>query len=433
MKRWLLVAAIGLGAATGVEAQDDVVSRAMRDELARTMSSLRLKQLDRPYFVSYEVSENSTVRTTASYGSLMGTDVTQGERRLYVEVRVGDYALDNTNAIALGRMGGFGGSMRNLEQFNLLPRDDNYREIRRQIWLATDAAYKEALEALAAKHAALMNRTPSKPLADFTHEPATHTHETIPDAPVDRAAIEDLARALSRVATSPTIYASRVTIAVTKDRERYVNSDGTEYVVDNPLAVVTARASTQSVIGMRLADGVDWYARRLDSLPSRDQLVARVRGMVARLDSLRMAPVSERYNGPVVFAGPAATEIFVTDFAPALIGQRPMFIDNPRAQAMMSEMRGDRLRTSSGAASFPISCAWSTTRPQRPPTARPCSVATQSMTKACARDRPSSSIAAYSKHYSRRERQSKASTTARGADAAGARYRATSSYRRPTA
>ena len=319
-------------------AQNDVVARAMRDELARTMSSLRLKQLDKPYFVSYTIGEHDAVHATASYGSLLSTDAERRQRQLSVEVRVGDYALDNTNALAMGRMGGFGISMRNLEDENWLTRDDNYREIRRQLWLATDAAYKEALEALAAKRAMLLNRTRANPLPDFTHAVATHTTDATPDISIDPAAIEDLAKMLSRAATTPTIAASRAVVSAGQMRLLYINSEGTEYVSHRPLVTVSVRASTQATDGMRLADGIGWHARRFDSLPSQEVLAARVGAMVARLDSLRTAPVLDRYNGPVVFMGGAAPTIFGEIFAPALIGRRIPIIDVPQAEAMMGEV-----------------------------------------------------------------------------------------------
>ena len=44
--------------------------------------------------------------------------------------------------------------------------------------------------------------------------------------------------------------------------------------------------------------------------------------MAERLKSLRDAPLVDRYNGPVLFEGRAAAEIFGEEFAPALVGQR---------------------------------------------------------------------------------------------------------------
>jgi hypothetical protein len=97
MRRALLAgAALWLGArAAAAQArpapnQSDPLSRAMRDELTRSMADLRLDTLPKPYFVAYRIDEVETAEAEASLGSLVhGTDARV--RRLRVELRVGDY------------------------------------------------------------------------------------------------------------------------------------------------------------------------------------------------------------------------------------------------------------------------------------------------------------------------------------------------------
>src|SRR5439155_12339910 len=172
----------------------------MRDELTRSMKELRLAQLERPYYIAYRVQEAQSLNASASYGSLLGTHESR-LRTLSVEVRVGDYAFDNTNFFGGGGMMmsvGFGGFDMSFESGEL-PLDDNYLEIRRQLWLATDAAYKEAVETLAAKRASLLNRARTDSLADFTKEQPTQTSDEIAAALPDRARVEALLRELSNV------------------------------------------------------------------------------------------------------------------------------------------------------------------------------------------------------------------------------------------
>src|SRR5262245_59751607 len=112
---------------------DDVVMKTMKDELARTMERLRLDTLAPPYFIAYRVSEFTTANAAAQLGSLSRSSEGHG-RVLNVELRVGDYAFDNTNfaggpsAMMLGMFG----------NTSPLPLDDDYQEIRRRIWLTTD-------------------------------------------------------------------------------------------------------------------------------------------------------------------------------------------------------------------------------------------------------------------------------------------------------
>jgi len=52
-----------------------------------------------------------------------------------------------------------------------VPADNDYDELRRQLWLATDSAYKTALDSYAKKKSALEHRTRQEDTPDFSHEP----------------------------------------------------------------------------------------------------------------------------------------------------------------------------------------------------------------------------------------------------------------------
>src|SRR5579871_4389316 len=71
-------------------AQDDLAMRAMKDELARTMSQIQLQKLDKPYFVAYRMDDIDQVEVSAMLGSVTQQQPTR-LRLIGVEVRVGDY------------------------------------------------------------------------------------------------------------------------------------------------------------------------------------------------------------------------------------------------------------------------------------------------------------------------------------------------------
>jgi hypothetical protein len=322
--------------------RDDAVVRATRDEMARTMSELRLEKADRPYFVAYTVTEHEASGTSASFGSLVGSH--QGRSRtLSVEVRVGDYAFDNTNFFSMPGLTAAG--MRTFMGVTELPLDDDYLEIRRQIWLATDGAYKQAVEALAGKRAALLNRTQTDSLPDFTKAEVTHTTDELRPAAFDLAAGEVLVRELSKAGSSPNIYSSSVSLSASNSRIYYVNSEGTTYVRSRPMVTFSASASTQAADGMPLSSSLRIAVRSMDALPDRDQLSTRVHALFATLDTVRNAPVIDRYNGPVLFEGRAAAELFSEQFAPALAANRKPVSNNPAMERMAAMLGGSSQRT----------------------------------------------------------------------------------------
>src|SRR5690348_13396960 len=70
----------------------------MKAELARSMEHLKTQQTA-PYFLSYEIVESESQGASGSFGTLIGSNSGSRTRRLTIDLRVGDYKLDNTHPI----------------------------------------------------------------------------------------------------------------------------------------------------------------------------------------------------------------------------------------------------------------------------------------------------------------------------------------------
>jgi predicted Zn-dependent protease len=304
-------------------AQDDVVMKAMHDELDRSMKQLQLENLEKPYFIAYRVVDSESTGVSASFGALDSSNQGRG-RRITVEVRVGSYQLDNTNFFS------FNLNMSNMVQsFNgtaELPLDDDYNELRRQIWLVTDATYKKAVEDLSKKRAALENKVDTDRIPDFSRETPTQTTITAAPIHVDRAQWETEARNLSALFRAmPDIYTSGVSFSATNSYVRYANSEGTWYTRQEPRVTFNAHANTQAADGAPLEDSTSLYAQSLEALPNMDALTARIHTLGQRLQDLRASAEMQNYNGPVLAEGDAAAQLFRLVFLPNLLGvRRPM-------------------------------------------------------------------------------------------------------------
>ncbi len=324
------------------EQTDDIVLRAMRDELARSMSQLQLQQMEKPYFIAYRAQDITERDISAMLGSLTASRGTPVRSRLItVEVRVGDYNLDNSNFLSMERLsrnpaGFLGGLERG-------PVDDNYGQLRREFWLATDAQYKKALEDLSAKRAALKARNSSETLPDFSKEPPTVTNETAAGVTPDYAELEAMARELSAVFRSaPEINRSSVKIKYRTVYTRYLNSEGTSFTRTEPLIKLEATAKTQAANGLPISDSFVVYALTTAELPQREHLRARVQKLSAMILDLRAASTIDRYNGPVLFEDSAAGEIFLQQFGSRLTAGRTPVSDNPQFETMFTQVL-DRL------------------------------------------------------------------------------------------
>ncbi|MYD97631.1 MAG: hypothetical protein F4X98_09625 [Gammaproteobacteria bacterium] len=334
MKCALLVVGltIGLPPLADEVAKGSVLMQAMRDELARSMEQLQLADAEKPYFLAYRVHETTSSNASASLGGLLNVSSGFG-RQLVVELRVGDYDFDNTNFMSMTRPTGMAPVVVSLSV------DDNYDTLRRQIWLATDTAYKRAWDQLGAKRAALQNQTQVEKVPDFSRE-EPYQYDGLTQAGLDTEPISALAVEVSAAMRGMAhLSRSEVRVGASLDRTWFVNSEGSEFVRETPFVGLQALAGSQADDGTEIQDAVAVRGRRWEDLPDAATLVDRVRAMAGRLAERREAPYLDRYSGPVLFEGQAAAELVSQVLAPRLISFRLPTLDTPQAEQLLAQYR----------------------------------------------------------------------------------------------
>jgi len=297
----------------------DVIMRAMTDELARTTTQLKLENNASPYFAAYQVVESENNSYSASFGALQTRDRVRSPRRVAtVELRVGTPQFDQTYYLTNSNNAPFGTSFT-----TSLPLDDNYLEIRRQLWLATDNAYKRSTDWLAKKKAALQNKTRPDDAGDFTAEPPTQTTDYRPELVVDQTAAEQLVRELSAVFREfPAVNNSSASLSVSESTTRYVNSEGTIYTRRDSGLFLTLTALGQAPDGRNVADASTSVVRTMADLPPKAKLLADARALGQRITDLAAARLPESYNGPVLFEAEATAEVFLQVFIPRIVAMK---------------------------------------------------------------------------------------------------------------
>jgi predicted Zn-dependent protease len=309
---------------TGVapDAQDTPMLSAMADELARSMKELRMKDQPAPYFIEYEVWDRAQTRVTARLGALT-EDLTGKSRTLRVGVRVGSYDFDSSLFNAPGAGGG--GVVELAADGSIsAPLDDDYDTMRRQIWLATDAAYKRSVSVFARKKAAFQNRaTGTDTVPDFSKEsPQQSIASGLPLTFVNRD-WPDRAKQISSVFNnSPLIESSEVSVADTRGTRYYLNSEGFKVVAPLQIASIRVVADARADDGSALRDTFTVVEKSLSDLPSVSEIVTRTREMAQRLTRLRTAPVAEEYAGPILVEGQASAELFTQVMLPPMLARR---------------------------------------------------------------------------------------------------------------
>ncbi len=321
-----------LSLALPLSASDSVAIKAMQDELARSMKKLQLEVLQKPYFISYRIQEITRTAATGSFGALL----TSGEshlRTLTVEVRVGGYTLDNTNftSPSFGRVVS-------------LPLEDDYNEIRRQIWMATDGAYKAALVDLSRKKAALESAHLADDTPDFSREQPTRLDDESAPAKLDLSEAEKTVRSLSApFREMPQVQNSAVVLMAQTVHTLYLNSEGTTFTRTEPVVSFLAYASAQAPDGMPLPNFESAFGRSLNDLPPQAELIRRIRRMGDEVKQGQGAPLADLYNGPVLIETRSAARMFAGIFAGRLLANRRPLIQASQPEDSFLDKIGARV------------------------------------------------------------------------------------------
>jgi len=289
-------------------AQDDVVFKAMKDEMDRSVKQLKIKGHEAPYFISYTVKDKDVVRIAGSFGALDSRSSGR-DRDLNVELRVGDYDLDNTRFSDGGFLGALlGGRLSRGESITV---DDDYKILRQSLWSETDEAYKDAIEKLEAKKAFLQQHIVKDRPADFSKEtPLTSFGQPV-RVQCDEGKWSNIVRQLSAIYKDyPKVDQSTVMFGLDTLNRWFINSEGTKTFSARPEYVLLATAAARAEDGYLVCDSEIFVGRTEADFPSVAEMEKRLRAMGERLTDSVKAPLLEDYDGPILFEGEAAGEFF---------------------------------------------------------------------------------------------------------------------------
>jgi TldD protein len=310
---------LSAAAAAKVAAAEAPLLNALDAELKRAMSSLGTdgaagEQQPKPYFLSYDVSDATQVAIAAQYGAIINSN--EGHRRTVdVQVRLGSPAEDNTH-----------GDHRNsaLTTFPL-PLTDDSGAIARSLWFSTNRGYARALDGfLKVKTEQQVRAKEEDASADFSEEkPQTDQLPPAPPLIVNRAAWEQRLREISSLFSQyPDVFADQVEFQASNETDYYVSSEGARVATPSQVARLVIVARTRAADGMDMFRDETFESDSAAGLPDQKILTEKVKAMGKDLEALRVAPITEPFNGPAILSGRASAVFFHEVLGHRLEGQR---------------------------------------------------------------------------------------------------------------
>jgi predicted Zn-dependent protease len=278
---------------------------AMTAELDRSMPILS-KATPPAYFMNYTLTQARRASVMGSNGALLDSSE-KLERWLEVQVRVGDYNLDNTHKISGGQ------PAYEPSPGTPAPIEDDPAVLRRAIWLETDKQYRAAAEALVRiqTNKEVEAQSSEEGAPDFSHQKPQMSYTPEANYQLDRKPWEQKVRDYTAYfRQSATVLNSIVTFTAQADNAYQVNSEGTQ------LQFGQVRFRLELYITSKAPDGMDlnryynfdWVDAK--EQPTNEAVFAAEKTMVTELDALVKSPLVEPFAGPSMLTGRAAAVFF---------------------------------------------------------------------------------------------------------------------------
>ena len=335
--------ACGTSAFGSVVAQDqkdnDQTLRAMHDEMERSKTRLELKipgtdQPVRPYYVEYRLLDLDFREISGEFGTLLNSNHSRS-RFMNVEARVGNYKLDSSNFISEDGFRGFIGST------GAVGIDRDYDSLRQDLWIATDQAFKEAVETYSRKQAYLSSLARQSDINDFSKAEPVHLIEPLVMADwINRNWEQEVRDTSAALRAFPKIYEGRVTYYLVFATEYLVTSEGSEIRTNRSFAAIESGMNALADDGMPINHFFATYAVRPADLPGPDAVRKSLNVTGSELMALRSAPAAPDYTGPVLFEARAAAPLLAQILGPAINGARPPVSFTPVVEQLLSGLGG---------------------------------------------------------------------------------------------
>lgn len=286
-----------------VQAQsDDVVIRAMSDELERSMN-LEIDSI-KPFYISYGITDNYQASVSAALGAIL-TSNGNSTRTKNVRVMTGDYlfndeSLDNPYAEQEFNFGGWS-----------VPLGDDYYGIRRALWETTDNIFRSAVK-LYQHHLEYLESNDSTKddfeARRFQKLNARKRWVESKKSKISLNLIGDRLREASKIFSNyPEIDNSGVVVSVNERTYYFADSEGSRIKVSKSMYSLLLTATSMND-ELEQDYAIDYaFSQDLETLIDPDSLQVRVTALTQQLTKKSELPTfDDSYRGPVIFMDNAA-------------------------------------------------------------------------------------------------------------------------------
>ena len=319
----LVLLVTGVVVAVEPPAASDPMLDKMVEWNGRAVEELRLDGAPPPHRVVIALTEIVAFAARADFGAIT-LEGPRRQRQGRVEVVVGDDRLDSSRFKDSHQRRYGGGGPPPRQRITVAVADDEL-PFDRDLWISLDASYKAALQQWQAKVAAREAIGGDAPPPDWSPAEPVVAVDLAPIEPIDESTLRQIAiEASAALVGAGPLDQGEVAVGAVNLRFRTVTSEGTRIVQPEGYAAVHALASLLRDDGVRITDELQWVARRVRDLPSREEIVEQTAALGRNVVARAAADPVDYYEGPVIFEDRAAAEFFRYLLTPEILGTPPV-------------------------------------------------------------------------------------------------------------
>jgi predicted Zn-dependent protease len=286
-------------------AQDSTIISAVKSEVERNKSELKIDKLRPPFFISYTVVDLKQLHVSASMGAI-SQSIENSQRVGLPNLLVGDYDRNNSN-------------FRQNNSPKNIPVENDAKGIATAVWEDLDRVYKSAVENYEAKVAVIAQQNMEEEELNLPDMEKTNPVTMIikpPKINMDKAYWESFAQKSSEILKKyPEILNSSVNINILEQVIHVYNTENTQLVIPDPYYGINISLYTVTKDGQELSDELYIEHGAFEQTPSLQAFIDTCETFIKYFIELKNAPIiTEAYTGPVLFEGMAVAEPIQTHF-----------------------------------------------------------------------------------------------------------------------
>lgn len=292
----------------------------LKEELSRNMEALKA-EMPAPYYLSYRVNDIRTYSIETSFGQIIRSGWSHN-RRLCVQVRVGNNSIDNTHPI---KGEDFGWS--DWDEGIVIPFENVSEGIKQVLWKETDKQYRKSADLYAKVLANIAVKVEDEDKSDdFSEEKPVVYNEDPPDEAnlaFNINSWEEKLKSYSAIfLQNKDVNEGIANFSYRIERKYFVSNDGSNITENRVVCRVIVYGMTQADDGMDLPLYKDFFGFFPGDLPSDEVILDETKKLSETLTKLRSAPVVDSYTGPALLSAASAGVFFHEIFGHRIEGQR---------------------------------------------------------------------------------------------------------------